>query len=148
MDSKDAVDADRLSTIGARIQFIVQRLVYLRQHPDATPGRDFVWDNDAASSTALLTGALFDLFLDVFGGDLPKDEDLQAPLTDTGVEIRLTIRRDPDESGAGFQLVKRLASSVLLSREKGHLLVVVTGASIEAGFPPRIGTGCLPAIAG
>jgi hypothetical protein len=132
-DNKDT--PRELASLGAEIQFAVQRVIYLHQHPDAKPGQPFVWDNEAVVASSFITGALFDLLLDAFAGDLPSPTDFQALLTDNGMDIRLKIRRNPNDSRPGIQLLRRMASSILLVPGNKELVISVTGTSVEAGFP-------------
>jgi hypothetical protein len=138
----------QLSVVGGAIHFIVQRILYLRQHPDARPGQPFMWSNDVALGTALLTGALLDLFLDTLDGTLPVGNALGTRLTDSGIEIKLAIKRDPDASRPGYQLMAQLASSIhQLESDDRCLIINITGSSVEAGFPKGPETGCPPVVA-
>lgn len=134
MDTPLYTPEDELASLGALVQFAVQRFIYLHQHPDGTPGQSFVWDDDAAVGTAFITGALFDLLLDALGGDFPSKGDFQASLTNAGMEIRVRVRRDLNDSRPGIGLLRRMAS-VLLVPESNEVVISVTGTSVEAGFP-------------
>lgn len=140
-------ETDALAALGGEIHFVTQRILYLRQHPNAIAGQDFVWDDDTAFGTTLLTGALFDLLMDCFGGESSTGDDLQSLLTDEGIEIRISLRRNPDASRPGYQFIKRIASSGLLAVDKGQLAITITGTSVDAAFPKWTGSGCVPFIA-
>jgi hypothetical protein len=136
-----------LSALGAGIDFFAQRIMYLQQHPDARPAQELRFDDDAAFTSVLVTGALVDLLVDISGGTVSR-EDFDAPMTENGVDLHLRVRRDPDESRPGYRIMKLMASSMVFDRERGHLTICVTGTSVAAGLPKWQGPGCRPVIVG
>lgn len=146
-NAPEKANATDLARIGAEVDFAVQRFAYLRQHPDGRPGQPFSLDNAVAFSMTLMLGILFDLLLDVCDGHLPSRREFRAELTTDGMDVTVQIRRVPDESRPGYRLIKNLASSVTVDHDKRLLIINMSAASINAGFPERDPSVCPPSIA-
>ena len=144
--SKDATALD-LARVGGEVDFALQRFAYLRQHPDGQSGRPLLFDNAVAFSMALMLGILLDLLLDVCDGSLPHRKDFDAQLTPDGMDLTIRIRRVPDESRPGYTLLKNLASSVAVNHDKDCLVIRMSAASINSGFPQQDPSVCPPVIA-
>lgn len=134
-------------SLGTQIVFFVQRIMYLHQHPDARPGQKFLDNDDAAFTDVLVTGSVVDLLVDISGGTLSA-ADFAASLTDDGVELRLGVRRSPDETRPGYQIMKGMSSSIVFDADKRCLTIKASGASVAAGLPGWTGKGCRPVIVG
>jgi hypothetical protein len=143
---EEAIAMD-LARVGAELDFAVQRFAYLRQHPDGRPGQPFTLDNAVAFSMTLMMGILLDLLLDVCDGRLPSGREFDAELTPDGMNVTIRTRRAPDESRSGYRLIKNLASSVTVDGHNNRLVICMSAASINSGFPPQDPAACPPSIA-
>jgi hypothetical protein len=94
----------------------------------------------------VITGALLDLLLDTRGGAFPVGGEFLAVLTESGMEIRLKTKTSPVESRPGYEMLKRLASSIRIDSDD-QLIIEITGASVAVGFPRRPEGGSAPVIA-
>lgn len=139
--------ATDIARVGAELEFAVQRFAYLRQHPDGQPGQPFTLDNQVVFSMSLILGILLDLLLDVSDGHLPYGKDFDAQLTPDGMDVIIRVRRAPDESRRGYRLIKNLASSIAVDRDKQCLIIRMSAASINSRFPQQDPSVCPPAIA-
>jgi hypothetical protein len=144
--SPQDVTALDLVRVGAKLDFAAQRFAYLRQHPDGRPGQPFVFDNAVAFSMTLMLGMLLDLILDVCDGHLPYGKTFDADLTPDGMDVTIQIRRVPDEARPGYKLIKSLASSIAVNHDKRNLVIRMSGASIDSGFPQQDQSVCPPVI--
>jgi len=61
--------------------------------------------------------------------------------------LAIRIQRVPDESRAGYKLIKSLASSVAVNHEKTCLVIRMSAASINSGFPQQDPSVCPPVVA-
>jgi|tagenome__1003787_1003787.scaffolds.fasta_scaffold19873381_1 hypothetical protein len=138
----------RLARVGAEFEFALERFAYLRQHPDGQSGRPLLFDNAVAFSMTLMLGILLDLLLDVRDGALPQGKDFDVEMTPDGMDLTIRIRRVPDESRPGYKLLKNLASSVAVNQDKHCLVIRMSAASINSGFPQQDPSVCPPVVIG
>jgi hypothetical protein len=141
------VSATTIARVGAELDFAVQRFAYLRQHPDGQAGQPFPLDNAVAFSMVLMLVILLDVLLDVCDGCVPYGNDFEARPTAGGMDVIIRIRRVPDEARPGYRLIKNLASSVTVDHDKRLLMITMSAASINAGFPEQDPSVCPPSIA-
>ena len=136
-----------LALVGASFEFALERFAYLRQHPDGQSGQPLLFDNAVAFSMTLMLGMLLDLLLDVRDGGLPQGKDFDVEMTPDGMDLTIRIRRVPDESRPGYKLFKSLASSVAVNHDKDCLVIRMSAASINSGFPQQDPSVCPPVVA-
>lgn len=148
MHKSEEASAWDIARVGAELDFAVQRFAYLRQHPDGQSGQPLLLDNAVAFSMTLMLGILLDLLLDVCDGHLPHGRSFDAHLTPGGMDVTIRIRRAPDESRPGYKLIKKLASSVTVNHDKHCLVICMSCASINSGFPQQDPSVCPPSIVG
>lgn len=131
---------DELIDLGATLHLLVERCLYLYQHPDGKPGQAVDWNDPDARLVSALTGCVLDILVDAGSESARGRAGFDISLTEDGVVLRLMARKEPNAARSGFVVLKQVSRRFESSPTTDGFCLdfEITGTSLRNGLPPTV----------